>query len=71
MRHRHKEQGLHKKRIIFFPLSGTFWLRLPPPPLPVLQVTDEVTEELRSFFRPHNEDLEKLLGMPLPAAWKQ
>lgn len=40
-------------------------------PLPVVQVTDEVTDELRSFFRPHNEDLEKLLGMPLPDAWKQ
>lgn len=34
-----------------------------------VQVTDDVKNELRAFFRPHNEALEKLLGMPLPEAW--
>eukprot|EP00752_Nemacystus_decipiens_P004724 g4307.t1 len=34
------------------------------------QVTDDVKNELRTFFKPHNEALEELLGMPLPDAWK-
>lgn len=37
----------------------------------VAQVTEEVKDELRGFFRPHNEDLEELLGVPLPDSWKQ
>ncbi|CAN0275443.1 unnamed protein product [Pylaiella littoralis] len=35
------------------------------------QVTDQIRDDLRAFFKPHNEALEELLGDPLPHAWKQ
>ena len=34
------------------------------------QVTPAVVEELRDFFAPHNQALEDLLGVPLPASWQ-
>lgn len=37
---------------------------------PLAQVTDQIKDDLRAFFKPHNEDLEELLGNPIPDAWK-